>query len=64
MDVIKFVAATSLAPAAAVLRLSDAHLVEVELAILKCKLELSELVGPCLEVASSGFVEASRRVRV
>ena len=64
VDIVQFVAPAGLAPATPALSHRGSNLVKVELAVLECKLELSEFVGPCLEVAGSGVVEASLKVRV
>ena len=64
MNIIKFVASISLGLATLIFDRMVSDFVEVELTFLNSNLELLELIGLCLQVASSGFIKASLKVRV
>jgi len=64
MHVVKFVTGTGLFRAVCVFDRGVSELVEVELSFFNGNLELLELVGLCLQVASSGLIEATLEVRV
>ena len=64
MHIVQSVAGSGLVLTASVLASGETGLVEVQLSILDCNLELLEPVGLCLEVASRGLIEATVKVWV